>query len=70
MSIPTFIDHLGDYERLTHNATHVLESVREAVVKQVRFDFFYNYYELDSFYLLYSFGVFTTAECRMKISCN
>ena len=40
MSIPTFINHLGDFERLTHNATHVLESVREAVVKQVRSDFF------------------------------
>ena len=40
MSIPTFINHLGDYERLTHNATYVLENVRGAVVKQVKFDLF------------------------------
>ena len=35
MSIPAFINHLGDFDKLTHDATHVLENVRGTVVKEV-----------------------------------
>ena len=36
MNIPTFINSLGDFDKLSHDATNVLENVRDNVVKQVR----------------------------------
>ena len=35
MSVPAFINNLGDYEQMNHDATHVLENVRGTVVKRV-----------------------------------
>ena len=46
MNIPTFINNLGDFDKLSHDATKVLQNVRDNVVKQVRV------------YILVCFGLF------------
>ena len=43
MRIPTFINHLADFDKLTYDVTNILDNVRTTVVKRVSKRYFCKY---------------------------